>query len=141
MIRHCFRVATRSNALPMAGPAHYRTGRRLTQTIDLMNGMAELPALIIHTGEITHLSKPAEFDLAQQMLARFRTTELRTVPGEYDTTDPTVSEYFNRSGKVSANRGYYSFDHAGVHFILVVTFERDFPAFGQLPRRLCGVST
>jgi hypothetical protein len=118
-----------------------RTGGRLTQAIDLMNGMAELPALIIHTGEITHLSKPAEFDLAQQMLSRFRTTELRTVPGEHDTTDPTISEYFNRSGKASANRGHYSFDHAGVHFILVVTFERDFPAFGQLPRRLCGVST
>src|ERR1700757_4714267 len=40
----------------------------LTETIDLVNGMAEQPALIIHTGDITHLSKPAEFDLAQQML-------------------------------------------------------------------------
>src|SRR6202158_1653545 len=39
----------------------------LTRTIDLVNGMAEQPALIIHTGDITHLSKPAEFDLAQQM--------------------------------------------------------------------------
>jgi hypothetical protein len=89
----------------------------LTQTIDLVNGMAEQPALIIHTGDITHLSKPAEFDLAQQMLSRLRTTELHTVPGEHDTTDPTVSEYFNRFGKASNNKGYYSFDHAGVHFI------------------------
>lgn len=92
----------------------------LTQTIDLVNGMAEQPALIIHTGDITHLSKPAEFDLAQQMLSRLRTTELHTVPGEHDTTDPTVSEYFNRFGKASANKGYYSFDHAGVHFIALV---------------------
>ena len=29
----------------------------LTQTIDIVNGMAEQPALIIHTGDITHLSK------------------------------------------------------------------------------------
>jgi len=92
----------------------------LTQTIDLVNGMAEQPALIIHTGDITHLSKPAEFDLAQQMLSRLRTTELHTVPGEHDTTDATVSEYFNRFGKASANKGYYSFDHAGVHFIALV---------------------
>src|SRR5438477_10334079 len=60
----------------------------LTRTISLVNGMAEQPALIIHTGDITHLSKPAEFDLAQQLLSRLRTTELHTVPGEHDTTDP-----------------------------------------------------
>jgi len=87
----------------------------LTQTIDLVNGMSEQPALIIHTGDITHLSKPAEFDLAQQMLSGLRTSELHTVPGEHDTTDATVTEYFNRFGKVSDNKGYYSFDHAGVH--------------------------
>jgi 3',5'-cyclic AMP phosphodiesterase CpdA len=89
----------------------------LTQTIDIVNGMYDQPALIIHTGDITHLSKPAEFDLAQQLFTRLRTTEMHTVPGEHDTTDATVSEYFNRFGKASDNKGYYSFDHAGVHFI------------------------
>jgi 3',5'-cyclic AMP phosphodiesterase CpdA len=89
----------------------------LAQTIDIVNGMPVQPALIIHTGDITHLSKPAEFDLAQQMFSRLRTTEMHTVPGEHDTTDATVTEYFNRFGKASDNKGYYSFDHAGVHFI------------------------
>jgi 3',5'-cyclic AMP phosphodiesterase CpdA len=92
----------------------------LTQTIALVNGMAQQPALIIHTGDITHLSKPAEFDLAQQMFSQLRTTELHTVPGEHDTTDATVTEYFNRFGAASGNRGYYSFDHAGVHFVALV---------------------
>jgi 3',5'-cyclic AMP phosphodiesterase CpdA len=92
----------------------------LTRTIDLVNGMPEQPALIIHTGDITHLSKPAEFDLAQQMLSGLRTTELHTVPGEHDTADPSVSEYFNRFGKASDNKGYYSFDHGGVHFIALI---------------------
>jgi 3',5'-cyclic AMP phosphodiesterase CpdA len=92
----------------------------LTQTIDLVNGMAKQPALIIHTGDITHLSRPAEFDLAQQMLAKLKTTELHTTPGEHDTSDATVTEYFNRFGKASANKGYYSFDHAGVHFIALI---------------------
>jgi 3',5'-cyclic AMP phosphodiesterase CpdA len=91
-----------------------------TQTIDLVNGMADQPALIIHTGDITHLSKPAEFDLAQQMFAKLRTTELHTVPGEHDTTDEAAAEYFKRFGKASANKGYYSFDHSGVHFVALV---------------------
>jgi 3',5'-cyclic AMP phosphodiesterase CpdA len=89
----------------------------LTETIDIVNGMSDAPALIIHTGDITHLSKPAEFDLASQLLGRLRTSEIHTVPGEHDTADATVTEYFSRFGKASDNRGYYSFDHAGVHFI------------------------
>jgi 3',5'-cyclic AMP phosphodiesterase CpdA len=92
----------------------------LTHAIDLVNGMSEQPALIIHTGDITHLSRPAEFDLAQQMFSRLRTTEMHTVPGEHDTTDATVTEYFNRFGKASDNKGYYSFDHAGVHFVALI---------------------
>src|SRR5579863_1510417 len=92
----------------------------LDQTIDLVNGMAEQPALIIHTGDITHLSKAAEFDKAQQLFSRLRTTELHTVPGEHDTSDATVTEYFARFGKASDNKGYYSFDHAGVHFIALI---------------------
>jgi 3',5'-cyclic AMP phosphodiesterase CpdA len=89
----------------------------LTQTIDIVNAMSEQPALTIHTGDITHLSKPAEFDQAQQLFTRLRTTEMHTVPGEHDTTDATVTEYFNRFGKASNNKGYYSFDHSGVHFV------------------------
>jgi 3',5'-cyclic AMP phosphodiesterase CpdA len=92
----------------------------LMLTIALVNAMPEQPALIIHTGDITHLSKPAEFDLAQQMFSGLRTTEMHTVPGEHDTTDATVTEYFNRFGKASDNKGYYSFDHAGVHFVALV---------------------
>jgi hypothetical protein len=92
----------------------------LSQTIDIVNAMPKQPALIIHTGDITHLSKPEEFDTAQQLMSRLRVTELHTTPGEHDTTDPTVSEYFSRFGKASGNKGYYSFDHAGVHFISLI---------------------
>lgn len=92
----------------------------LSATIDLVNAMREQPGLILHTGDITHLSKPAEFDEAQQLLGRLRATELHTVPGEHDVADATVTEYFNRFGKASAGRGYYSFDHAGVHFVALV---------------------
>jgi 3',5'-cyclic AMP phosphodiesterase CpdA len=92
----------------------------LSSTIDLVNGLQEQPALILHTGDITHLSKPEEFDTAQQMLGRLRTGELHTVPGEHDVADATVTEYFNRFGKASNNKGYYSFDHGGVHFVALI---------------------
>jgi 3',5'-cyclic AMP phosphodiesterase CpdA len=92
----------------------------LSRGIDLVNSLPQQPDLVIHTGDITHLSKPAEFDVAAQLLSRLRATEIHTVPGEHDTTDAAVSEYFNRFGKASGNRGYYSFDHAGVHFVALV---------------------
>ena len=91
----------------------------LRQTIELMNGMREQPALVIHTGDITHLSKPAEFDHAQQIFRQLRATEMHTVPGEHDTLDG-AAEYFSRFGKASNNKGYYSFDHGGVHFVALV---------------------
>ncbi|RFU49465.1 metallophosphoesterase [Paraburkholderia sp. DHOC27] len=92
----------------------------LKQTIELVNAMPVKPALTIHTGDITHLSKPQEFDLAAQLLSGLNITELHTVPGEHDVTDGPGTEYFNRFGQASNNRGYYSFDHNGVHFIGLV---------------------
>ena len=104
-------------------------GATLTRSVDLVNALPEQPALIIHTGDITHLSRPAEFDLAQQLLSRLRVSEIHTVPGEHDTTDAGAAEYFGRFGKASANRGYYSFDHHGVHFLALVNV-LDFRAGG-----------
>ncbi len=92
----------------------------LKQTIDFVNAMPVKPALTIHTGDITHLSKPSEFDLAAQLLSGLNITELHTVPGEHDVTDGPGTEYFNRFGQASDNKGYYSFDHNGVHFIGLV---------------------
>ncbi|MBS0364718.1 MAG: metallophosphoesterase [Proteobacteria bacterium] len=92
----------------------------LGSSIDLVNRLPVAPQLILHTGDITHLSKPEQFDVAQQMLGKFRVRDVHTVPGEHDVADATVSEYFNRFGKPSANKGYYSFDHAGVHFLALI---------------------
>jgi 3',5'-cyclic AMP phosphodiesterase CpdA len=92
----------------------------LKQTIGFVNAMPVKPALTIHTGDISHLSKPDEFDMAQQLLSGLNITELHTVPGEHDVTDGTGTEYFNRFGAASGGKGYYSFDHQGVHFIGLV---------------------
>ncbi|HET9390852.1 MAG TPA: metallophosphoesterase [Steroidobacteraceae bacterium] len=92
----------------------------LSRTIELVNAMPEQPAMIIHTGDITHLSKPAEFDTAHQLLSALRVTELHTTPGEHDTADSEVKEYFSRFGQASDSKGYYSFDHSGVHFVSLI---------------------
>ncbi len=92
----------------------------LKQTIDMVNAMPAQPSLVIHTGDITHLSKPDEFDTAAQLLGGLRVSELHTTPGEHDVTDGIGTEYFNRYGKASNNKGYYSFDHNGVHFVALI---------------------
>jgi len=92
----------------------------LTKTIALVNALPRKPDLILHTGDITHLSKAAEFDTAAQLLSQLKVTELHTTPGEHDVADASVSEYFNRYGKASQNQGYYSFDHHGVHFVSLI---------------------
>jgi len=92
----------------------------LTKTIALVNAMPAKPALAIHTGDITHLSKASEFDTAAQLLSQLSITELHTTPGEHDVADASVTEYFNRYGKPSQGRGYYSFDHQGVHFVSLI---------------------
>ena len=92
----------------------------LTKAIDLVNAMPAQPALVIHTGDITHLSKAKEFDDAAQLMSRLRVSELHTTPGEHDVTDGAGVEYFARYGAPSKGRGYYSFDHSGVHFVALV---------------------
>jgi 3',5'-cyclic AMP phosphodiesterase CpdA len=101
-------------------PANPDVVGTLNKTIELVNAMPHKPALAIHTGDITHLSKPAEFDTAGQLLSQIKITELHTTPGEHDVADAAVTEYFSRYGKASQNKGYYSFDHKGVHFVSLI---------------------
>jgi 3',5'-cyclic AMP phosphodiesterase CpdA len=92
----------------------------LNRSIDMVNALPRRPAFAIHTGDVTHLSKAQEFDTAQQLLKRLRVSELHVVPGEHDVTDGPRTEFFARYGKPSNNKGYYSFDAGGVHFVALV---------------------
>jgi 3',5'-cyclic AMP phosphodiesterase CpdA len=92
----------------------------LNAAIDAVNAMPRQPAFALHTGDVTHLSKASEFDTAAQLLSRLKVRELHLVPGEHDVTDGPGAEFFARFGKPSGNKGYYSFDANGVHFIALV---------------------
>lgn len=98
--------------------------------IDLVNATAGDAALVLHTGDITHLSKPAEFDAAAELLKGIRIADFHTVPGEHDVLDEKQSAFLDRYGKPSGGKGWYSFDHGGVHFVALVNV-MDFKPGGQ----------
>jgi 3',5'-cyclic AMP phosphodiesterase CpdA len=82
--------------------------------------LPDKPAFILHTGDVSQLSKPQEFDDADQILA---TAGLETfhVPGEHDMLDEGQGQAFlDRYGKGSLGDGWRSFDHSGVHFVGLV---------------------
>jgi 3',5'-cyclic AMP phosphodiesterase CpdA len=74
---------------------------------------------MIHTGDITHLSKPQEFDDADRIISQAR-LDVHYVPGEHDIIDDEQKLYRERYGRGAKGAGWYSFDANGVHFIGLV---------------------
>ncbi|MDR7039608.1 3',5'-cyclic AMP phosphodiesterase CpdA [Methylobacterium sp. BE186] len=92
----------------------------LREAVARIRQLPEKPAFIIHTGDISHLSKDREFDDADQIL-RETGLPLFFVPGEHDLLDDERGRsYLDRYGKGSRGAGWYSFDRQGVHFIGLV---------------------
>jgi 3',5'-cyclic AMP phosphodiesterase CpdA len=92
----------------------------LKQTIARINALPEPPAFVLHTGDITHLAKPEEFDACAELLKEARTGAVFFVPGEHDFDTDGNQEYLRRYGKGTTGSGWYSFDSQGVHFIGLV---------------------
>ena len=90
----------------------------LARAIDRVN--AAQPQFVLHTGDITHRATAEEFERAQAVLSRLRTSELHFTPGEHDALGSDAREYLARFGAASQGRGYYSFDRSGVHFVCLV---------------------
>ncbi len=92
----------------------------LKESIDKIAAMPAKPAFLIHTGDITHLSKPKEFDDAAQVIGGLK-IDGHYVPGEHDYIDEDRGKaYLERYGKDTKGAGWYSFDQAGVHFVGLV---------------------
>jgi 3',5'-cyclic-AMP phosphodiesterase len=92
----------------------------LQVAIDKINALPTPPEFVLHTGDITHLSKPGEFDTLEQMLKKVRTDRIFYVPGEHDVLDDNGEMYRERFGKDSKGDGWYSFDYKGAHFVGLV---------------------
>jgi 3',5'-cyclic AMP phosphodiesterase CpdA len=92
----------------------------LKEAIARINALPQPPDFILHTGDLTHLAAPEEFDTLEQLLKSLKTQQIFFVPGEHDVTGDNGKLYLERFGKKSKGQGWYSFDHHGVHFIGLV---------------------
>ena len=92
----------------------------LKEAIGRVNALPAKPAFMLHTGDITHLSKAEQFDTADQIIGGAG-LDVHYVPGEHDIVDEgTGKAYLERYGKNTKGSGWYSFDQNGVHFIGLV---------------------
>lgn len=92
----------------------------LREAIARINALPQAPDFILHTGDLTHLSEAEEFDTLDQLLKGLKTSQIFYVPGEHDVIGDNGKRYLERFGKGTTGRGWYSFDHKGVHFIALV---------------------
>jgi hypothetical protein len=85
-----------------------------------IKALPKKPDLIIHTGDLSHLSEPEEFDTLSEVLKDTGVSDIFYVPGEHDVISDNGAQYRERFGKGSQGTGWYSMDHKGVHFVGLV---------------------
>jgi plastocyanin len=92
----------------------------LGKAIARINELSPAPELLIHTGDLSHLSKPGEFDTLDQALRSANVKQSFFVPGEHDVLVDDGQQFRERYGKGTKGAGWQSFDYKGVHFIGLV---------------------
>ena len=91
----------------------------LKKAVAAVNGMARPPDFVMFTGDLTHTTDDPK--VRRQRLTEFRdivsalkVKDVRFMPGEHDASldnGKAFKEFFGQT--------YYTFDHKGVHFIVV----------------------
>jgi len=92
----------------------------LQKAVARINNLPSQPELLIHTGDLSHLSKPGEFDTLDQVLRSANCKQSFFVPGEHDVLVDDGQQFRERYGKNTKGAGWYSFDDKGVHFVGLV---------------------
>jgi 3',5'-cyclic-AMP phosphodiesterase len=88
--------------------------------IDKINALPVAPEFILHTGDVSHLAKAAQFDNVEQILKSAHTSDVFYVPGEHDLVGDDGQQFRERFAKNTQGGGWYSFEKKGVHFIGLV---------------------
>jgi 3',5'-cyclic-AMP phosphodiesterase len=92
----------------------------LREAMAKIKALPSKPAFMLHTGDVTHLSKDEEFDNADQIIKEAG-IPVFYVPGEHDVIDEERGKaYMARYGKNAKGAGWQSFDLNGVHYIGLV---------------------
>ncbi len=107
-------------------PAYPDVAGTLAHAVALARTMRGQAAFVLHTGDITHLSRPEEFDTAHQINQGVGMA-IHHVPGEHDMLDPGKRRYLARYGKGTKGMGWYSFDAGGAHFVGLVNVVETLP--------------
>ncbi|MGP0058609.1 MAG: metallophosphoesterase family protein [Beijerinckiaceae bacterium] len=100
-------------------PANPNVSSTLEAAIGKIRALPAKPSFMIHTGDISHLSKPSQFDDADKIISQAM-LDVHYVPGEHDFLDEDAKLYRERYGRGTKGAGWYSFDANGVHFIGLV---------------------
>ena len=100
-------------------PANPDVAGTLKAAVDKIKGLSNAPEFLLHTGDISHLSKPEEFDTVDQIL-KGTGKEVFFVPGEHDVLNDDGAQFRERYGKGAKGAGWYSFEKKGVHFVGLV---------------------
>jgi len=89
----------------------------LREAIAKINALPTPPAFVLHTGDLSQLSKPEEFDTLAESLKSLKTDRIFYVPGEHDVLNDNGEYFHGRFGAGTQGDGWYSFNQKGVHFI------------------------
>ena len=100
-------------------PANTDVTATLRAAVAKIKAAPERPAFVLHTGDLTHLSKPAEFDTLHQIMSEL-SVPVFYVPGEHDILEDDGRSFLQRFGKGTRGAGWHSFDTGGVHFVGLV---------------------
>ena len=92
----------------------------LNEAVARINALPQPPDFVLHTGDLTHLAKPGEFDTVAQILKGVKAGKVLYVPGEHDFDGDDNKLYRERFGQGARGTGWYGFDHKGVHFVGLV---------------------
>ncbi len=96
-------------------PPNADTPGTLRDAIERVKALKGNASLLIHTGDVSHLSRADQFDTAEQVI-NGAGLDTHYVPGEHDVLEDDGRGFFARFTK-GADRGWYSFDQQGVHFV------------------------
>ena len=92
----------------------------LQSAVDQVRALQVRPALMLHTGDVSHLSKASEFDVAEK-INNSAGLDVHYVPGEHDMLvddgKPFIERFQARTKQGAPGGGFYSFDQGGVHFV------------------------
>jgi 3',5'-cyclic AMP phosphodiesterase CpdA len=102
------------------GPANPDVAQSTTEAIAQINALATPPAFVIHTGDLTHTSTPAQFDTISQLLGTIKAPKVIAIAGEHDSTDDNGEKFRQRFGAGTQGDGWSSFDTNGIHFLALV---------------------